>query len=127
MKLNDWTKNYQSLHTVSNLEYAKLQLTNFVVKLQNCDPKIVLFDTGATCSCISYHLFTTMSHKVNFIKKTLKVNRASGAISCSIGIMQLTLNIEEHNFRHNFILFYLLFIYFIGCWNRQSLLCVLKC
>ena len=31
---------YQNTYTVSNLEYAKLKWSNFVVKLQNCDPII---------------------------------------------------------------------------------------
>ena len=72
-------KFYQSMHTVSNLEYVKLTLSNFTVKFQNCDPIIALFDTGATCSCIFYHLFTNILDKMNIIKKTLWVNTASGA------------------------------------------------
>ena len=35
-------------HTVSNLEYATLKLSNFSVKLHDFDPIIALFDTGAT-------------------------------------------------------------------------------
>ena len=33
------------MHTVSNLEYAKLKLSDFMVKFQNCDPIIAIFDT----------------------------------------------------------------------------------
>ena len=59
------------MHTVSNLEYAKLKLSNFIGKPQNCEPIIALFDTRVTCSCILYQLFTKISDKVNIIKKTL--------------------------------------------------------
>ena len=49
---------YQSIHTVSNWEYAKLKLSHFAVKLQNSEPIIALSDTGPTCSCISFQLYT---------------------------------------------------------------------
>ena len=95
---------YQQAHMVSNLEYAELKLSNFTVKLHYCDPIIALFDTGATCSCISYQLFTKISDKVNVITKTLWVNTASGTTPGPLGIAHLTMNIEEHSFKYNFII-----------------------
>ena len=95
---------YQSIQTGSNLEYVKLKLSNFTVKLQNCNPVIALFDTGATCSCISYYLLIKIADKVNTVKKTLWVNTASGAILGPIGLTSLTMNIEDHSLRHNFII-----------------------
>ena len=48
---------YIQEHMISNIEYAKLKLSNFAVKILKNEPIIVLFDTGVTCSCISHHLF----------------------------------------------------------------------
>ena len=48
---------YEQNHTISNLEYTKLKLPNFSVKLLIIEPITALFDTGATCSCISQQLF----------------------------------------------------------------------
>ena len=96
--------NFIKTYTVSNLEYAKLKLSNFTVKLHDYDPSIALFDTGAPCSSISYQHFTNISNKVNIIKKALWVNTASRATLGPIGIVQLTMNIEEHSFKCNFII-----------------------
>ena len=84
---------HQTTHTVSNLEYAKLKLSNFaVVNLHECDPIIALFHTGAICSYIVYQLVTKISDKVDIIKKTLWLNMANGATLTLIGIVQLTMN-----------------------------------
>ena len=91
------------MHRVLHLEYFKLKLSNFTVKCHNCYQIIAPFDTGATCSYILYLLFMKISNKVNIIKKTLQVNTASGATLGAIGLEQLTMNTEEHIFRHNFI------------------------
>ena len=48
---------YQHAHTVSNLEYAKLKLSSFAVNLNDFDSIIVLIDTEAMCSLISYQHF----------------------------------------------------------------------
>ena len=86
------------------MEYAKLKLSKFEVKLHDFDHIIALFDTGATCSCISYQLFTKIADKVEVIRKTLRVNTASGTTLGPIGIVHLAMNIEEHSFKHNFII-----------------------
>ena len=54
---------------ILNLEYAKLKLSNFAVKLLDCEPIIALFDTGATFSCISCHLIMRISDKVEVTQK----------------------------------------------------------
>ena len=41
---------------------------------------------------------------MNIIKKTLWVNTANGATLDPKGLTKLTMNIEEHSFRHNFII-----------------------
>ena len=60
-----------------NLEYIKLKLSSFAVNLHNSEPLIALFDTEATCSCISHHLFTKISDKGYMMQKSLRVNTAS--------------------------------------------------
>ena len=47
---------YEQDHMISNLEYAKLKLSNFAVKPLISKPITALFDTGATCcvSCTTY-------------------------------------------------------------------------
>ena len=52
---------YRQVHRLSNLEYAKLKMSNFAVKLVDCELIITLFNTVATCSCISCNLFTKIS------------------------------------------------------------------
>ena len=88
---------------VSNYEYAKLKQSNFAVKLYDCNPIRALFDTGATCSCISYILFMKISDKLDVKRKTLQVHTASGTTLDPIVIVNMTKNIEEHNFKHNSI------------------------
>ena len=106
MDKTKWLDNifYQHTHTVLNLEYAKLKLSYFAVKHHDFDPIIALFNTGATCSCILYQLFMKISDKVDIIRKTQRVNTVTGTTLCPIGIAHLAMNIEEHNFQHNFII-----------------------
>ena len=57
-----------------------------------------LFDTGATCSCMSKQVFQKIADKIYLIRKPLKVNTASVATLGPIGIAPLDLNIEEQKF-----------------------------
>ena len=90
-------------HIISNLEYVKLKLSHFTVKILIKDPITALFDTGATCPCISKQVFKKSADKMNLIRKPLKVNTASRATLGPIRIATLGLNIEEQNFTHNCI------------------------
>ena len=63
----------------SNIEYARLKPFNFAAKILNNGPIIALFDTGTSCSYISYHLFQKVSDKVDMTKVFLQVNTASGS------------------------------------------------
>ena len=94
---------YEQIHVISSLENAKLKLSNFVIKTLKPEPITALFDTGATCSCMSKQVFQKIASKIDLIRKPLKVNIASGATLGPIGIAPLHLNIEEQNFTHNFI------------------------
>ena len=89
---------YQQMQKISNLEYAKLKLSNFAVKLNVFNPIIASFDSGTTCSCFSYQLFTKVSDKVDLMRKTLWENTARGTTLGLIGIVHLTMNNEEHSF-----------------------------
>ena len=59
---------YEQNHIISNLEYAKLKLSNSAVIFPSIEPITALFDTGATCSCILHQLLTNISDKFNMIK-----------------------------------------------------------
>ena len=89
---------------ISNIEHARLILSNFIVKLLNNEPVIALFNTGATCSCISHQLVQKISDKVNMTKKTLWVKTASRTKLGPIGIVPLVLDINNHAFVDNFII-----------------------
>ena len=55
-----------------------MKLSNCTILILNNEPIVALFDTGATCSCTSQHLFQIISHKVNMTKVSLQVNTTSG-------------------------------------------------
>ena len=55
-------------HMISNIEYANLILSNFIIKILSNETIIALFHTGATCSCISHNQFQKISDKVNMTK-----------------------------------------------------------
>ena len=59
------------------------------------EPRAALFDTGATCSCISLQVFKKIADKINLIREPFKVNIASEAALGLIGITPLDLNIEK--------------------------------
>ena len=69
---------YEQNHTISNLEYATVKLSNFVIEILSIEPIIALYDTGATCSCISHQLFMKISYGVDMTQKSLKVNTSRG-------------------------------------------------
>ena len=94
---------YEQNHTISTLEYAKLQLSNFAVKILKTDTLTALLDTGATCLCILKQVFKKIEDKIHLIRKPLKVNTPNGATLGQIGIAALYLNIEEQNFTHNLL------------------------
>ena len=92
-------------HTIPNLEYEKLKLSNFAVNHFRTKPITALFNTGATCSWISQQIFRKICDKVNMMKKPLKVNTASGATLGPIGIAPLELNMDDQNFAQNSVVY----------------------
>ena len=101
----EWLDNsfYEQSYTISNLKYAKLKLSHFAVKILKTVPVTALFDTGATCPCISQQIFKKIADKINMIKRPLNMNTVSRAILGPIGIAPLELNIDDYNFKHNFV------------------------
>ena len=89
---------------ISNIEYAKLKCLHFAVKLLNNKPTIALFNIGATCSCISHHLFQKISDRADMTRTSLQVNVASRTFLGPIGIVPLICDINDHVFVHNFII-----------------------
>ena len=71
----EWQENslYRQANAIWNLEYAKLKLSKFAVNHLDCKLIIALFDTGATCSSISYHLFSKIEDKIDMTWKTLQL------------------------------------------------------
>ena len=98
-------KFYEQNHTISNLENAKLKLSDFACKILKTEPITALFDTEATCSCILQQIFKKITDKINLIRKPLKINTVSGVTLTLIWIAPLDLDIEDQNFTHNFIVF----------------------
>ena len=64
----------------------------------------VVFGTGATCSCISHHLFQKISDKVDMTRMSLQVNTASRKSLGMIGVAPPCLDSNDHTFIHNFII-----------------------
>ena len=64
----EWLDNsfYEQDHMISNLDYVKLKMSNFAVKLLNSKLIMALFDAEATCSCISHHLYINI-YKIKYI------------------------------------------------------------
>ena len=56
---------------VSTIQPTPGRLATFNVKLFSTEPVTVLFNTGATCSCISFPLYNQISDKVQMVEMQL--------------------------------------------------------
>ena len=75
----EWLKDfYEQNHITSNLEYEKLKLSNFAVKILKREIITTLSVTGAAWSCISKQVLQKIANIINLIRKPLKMNTASG-------------------------------------------------
>ena len=63
---------YDHTHTISNLEYTNLKLSNFAVKPISNEPITAIFDTDATCLCISQQISMEISDKSQYDQETFK-------------------------------------------------------
>ena len=64
---------------------------------------IALFDTGATCSCISYKTFQTIINKKEIINEKIQVVQADGHSLDPIGTVELDLKLGKEQFKYKFI------------------------
>ena len=44
-------------HILSNMQVMKGKLATLIIKLFNTEPVLTVFDTGATCPCISFNVY----------------------------------------------------------------------
>ena len=64
---------------------------------------IALFDTGATCSCISYKTFQTIITNKKIINEKIRVVQADGHSLDPIGTVELDINLGKEQFKYKFI------------------------
>ena len=88
---------------MSIIQPSQGRLAIFDGKLFSTEPVTALFDTGATCSCISFTLYNQMSVKVQMVEMQLHVGQADGMSLCPIGIVTVNLEINDKQFEHTFI------------------------
>ena len=62
-----------------------------------------MFDTGATCSCISYKTFQTIINNKKIINKKIWVVQADGHSLDPIGTVELDINLGKEQFKYKFI------------------------
>ena len=69
---DEWLKILHGLkHMVLIIHHTPSRLATFNVKLFGTEPVTALFDTGATCSCISFPLYKQISDKVQMLEMQL--------------------------------------------------------
>ena len=106
---------YASKHMVQIIQPLPGSLATFDVKLFSTEPVTALFDTGATCSCISFQLYNQISDNVQMVEMQLQVGQTDSTSLCPIGIVMVNLEINYKQFEHTIIL----------CQNlQQQLMCV---
>ena len=67
-----WLKDPSTIeHIVSSIQPYRGRLATFNVKLFSTETVTALFDTGATCSCISFPLYNQMSDKAQMVEMQL--------------------------------------------------------
>ena len=71
-------------HMVLIIQPTPGRLATFDVKLFSIEPVTALFDTGATCYCISFSLYNQLSDKVQIVQMQLQVGQADGMSLCPI-------------------------------------------
>ena len=64
-----------------------------------------LFNTGVTYSCISFPLYSQISDKAQVVEMQLWVGQVDGTNLCPKGIVKVTLEINEKQFEHTFIMY----------------------
>ena len=89
-------------HIVSIIQATPGRLVTFNVKVFSTEPVTALFDTGATCSCISFPLYSQISDKAQMEEMQLWVGQPDGMSLCPKGIVTVNLEINDKQFEHTF-------------------------
>ena len=79
------------------------RLATFDVKLFSTKLVTALFDTEATCICISFPLCNQISDKVQMVEMQLQVGQADSMSLHPIGIVMVNLEINDEQFENTFI------------------------
>ena len=82
----------------------------FPMIVNSTQSAIALFDTGATCSCISYKTFQMIINKKEIINEKIQVVQADGHSLDPIGTIELDLKLGKEQFKYKFIV----------CWNLKT-------
>ena len=83
--------------------HAKGRQVKFPVIVNNTQSAIALFDTGATCSCISYKTFQKIITNKKIINKKIRVVQADGHSLDPIGTVELDIQLGKEQFKYKFI------------------------
>ena len=90
-------------HIVFTIQPTLGKLATFDVKLFNTESLTALFETGATCSCISFPIYSQISDKVQMVDMQLPVGQVDGTSLCPKDKVKVTLEINNKQFEHTFI------------------------
>ena len=71
--------------------HTKGRKAKFPATVNNKQPTIALFDTGATCSCINYKTFLSIMNDSKIKKEPITVVQADGQSLNPIGTVQLNI------------------------------------
>ena len=81
--------------------HAKGRQAKFPVIVNNTQSAIALFDTGATCSCISYKTFQKIITNKKIINEKIRVVQADGHSLDPIGTVELDIQLGKEQFSTN--------------------------
>ena len=102
---DEWLKNVCAVkHIVSIIQPMPGRLATFNVKSFSTEPVASLFNTGATCSCISFSLYSQISDKAQMLEMQLWVGQTDGMSLCPKVIVKVILESNDKQFEHTFIL-----------------------
>ena len=83
--------------------HTKGRPAKFPVIIDNTQSAIALFNTGATCSCISYKTFQKIIKDKKIINNKIKVVQADGHSLDPIGMVELKVTLGKEQFKYKFI------------------------
>ena len=85
---------------VSTVQPSSGGLATFDEKLFDTKPATALFDTGASCSCMSFPLYNQISNKTQMVEMWLQVGQVDTTSLCPKGVVKVMLQINNKQFEH---------------------------